>query len=1076
MLTRPRSLFALLAVIAAVAAPAVAVREAPPATPTPATELAALTQATGGNIRAHFFEANGAYDHVRALGRAVLERGDTGADPETRAFAFLGRHGAVTGMSPAEMAAAAARAEGRRIGAAGSELRVKGVETDPAKKTHVRLEQMFDGMPVFGAQIVVHMDGRGVYAVSGAFVPGIEPASPTVGERAAVATAVGRVRTEVGEADLRARETELQMYNEGIAAGRPMDTRLAWVVEVTGDQVREQVLVDAATGDVLEQIPLQHRALDRCAYSPRYEETNPERFVIRKEGDPPTHITPVDNLYDFTGYTYDLFFKGFGRDSYDGAGIKMRTVYLVNDACPNAYWDGFSTNYCPGFDIDDVVSHEWTHAFTEFTHGLIYRWQAGALNESYSDIYGELVDLLDTWDGIGGSNNSQPYPDGQRWLVGEDLTQPVADALKLRDMWNPERVGLPAKVSSPSYVCGPESNDGGGVHLNSSVPNHAFAMLVDGKTFNGQTVGAIGMTKAAHVYYRAIAYQTPTTTFAQHAAALASACQDLATAGTDLNGLTTGAPSGEVMTQNDCFQVDKAMLAVEMASPPEQCGFRPLLDPAAPPPCGGGSVVFSEDWEDGLSGWTLASEGRVIPPSQTPPLPDTDGNDAELAWPGWNWTAVGALPGGRPGQAIFAIDHYSQGDCRYGPDVSGHFSAESQQIVIPPGAPRALLRLDHWVATQTGVDGGNVMLKVGSEAYKALPANAFVFNPPTGNLSAATNPKTGQPAWSGSNAGAVTGSWGTSIADLSAVVPAGEPFRLKLDFGVDCGNGRVGWFVDDLSITLCPALPAPVLRLGSDYGNPETDGTYTLEWARPFGATGPETLQEAGVTAPIMIEDAQDGLAGWTAASTSPFLGWESSDGKAGHSSKTFFSKGSELAWVLFTGKATLTRDDPVAIPATGETVLTFKSWAMNEPDDTTAVDVSTDSGVSWKPVWVQARSAPNSVPGGAQAEAQALSEPLTPVTVSLASFAGETIRIRLRYEVGPTNYVALTPLGWHVDDIEVRNLLWTDLVTTSDASYTVMGRAVGEYLYRVRSTFTFDATLVPSDWSAVKRAKVTAA
>ena len=63
-------------------------------------------------------------------------------------------------------------------------------------------------------------------------------------------------------------------------------------------------------------------------------------------------------------------------------------------ACPNANWNGLTTNYCDGVTSDDVVAHEWGHAYTEYTHGLIYQWQSGALNESYSDIWGETVDLI----------------------------------------------------------------------------------------------------------------------------------------------------------------------------------------------------------------------------------------------------------------------------------------------------------------------------------------------------------------------------------------------------------------------------------------------------------------------------------------------------------------------------------------------------------------------------------------------------------------------------------------------------------------------------------------------------------
>ena len=76
--------------------------------------------------------------------------------------------------------------------------------------------------------------------------------------------------------------------------------------------------------------------------------------------------------------------------------------------CPNANWNGVTTNYCNGVTSDDVVAHEWGHAYTEYTSGLIYQWQSGALNESYSDIWGETLDLINGRDGRGRGRPRQP--------------------------------------------------------------------------------------------------------------------------------------------------------------------------------------------------------------------------------------------------------------------------------------------------------------------------------------------------------------------------------------------------------------------------------------------------------------------------------------------------------------------------------------------------------------------------------------------------------------------------------------------------------------------------------------------
>ena len=83
------------------------------------------------------------------------------------------------------------------------------------------------------------------------------------------------------------------------------------------------------------------------------------------------------------------------------------------DWCPNASWNGSITSFCEGMAADDVIAHEWTHAYTDATHDLIYQWQPGALNEAYSDIFGEIVDLLN------GSGRRHAGPSAHRRAVLE---------------------------------------------------------------------------------------------------------------------------------------------------------------------------------------------------------------------------------------------------------------------------------------------------------------------------------------------------------------------------------------------------------------------------------------------------------------------------------------------------------------------------------------------------------------------------------------------------------------------------------------------------------------------------------
>jgi hypothetical protein len=371
--------------------------------------------------------------------------------------------------------------------------------------------------------------------------------------------------------------------------------------------------------------------------------------------------------------------------------------------------------------------------------------------------------------------------------MGEDLTDPVMTLL-LRDMWDPERLGYPAKVSSDNYYCG--TGDGGGVHYNSGVPNHAFAMLVDGKTFNGQTVNGIGFDKATQIYWRAgRVYQVPSTFFPEHADALEASCGDLI--GTEVPDFQTGLPSGEVITQTDCDQVAKAMLAVEMREEPLQCNFQPLLDPNTPAMCETPEFVLNEDWESGMDGWTMTTEAGATGDS----------------WPDYNWELDGSLPAGRSGTGMFAISEIT-GTCAPGGDISGHFTMDSPLFTVPDPLNDLELRFDHYVATEANYDGGNLKASVNGGEFAVVPSSAYTFNPYnitlTSSLDGNTNPMAGEEAYSGSDGGQLSGSWGTSIVDLTALdVSPGDTVQLRWDFGVDGCNGLEGWYVDTVQAFTC---------------------------------------------------------------------------------------------------------------------------------------------------------------------------------------------------------------------------------------------------------------------------------
>lgn len=867
------------------------------------------------------------------------------AQPQGKAKGFLDRFGGVLGVADAD-----------------SDLVQIGSSTDELGATHITYEQRYRGLRVFGGIVKVHIDAGGdITAVNGTIVPAIGlDTNPKLSLKKATDRAIATVVADppggdqdapiaLAARDLRAESAELLVYRTGLVKGDSGTNELVYQVVVTnGSNVRDAVFVHAITGKVINRYTLVDNALFR-----RLFESNTGNQVWQ-EGDafPGSLNADQQNIVNFSGDSYYFFFNAFGRDSYDAAGHEMRSVN--NDptiACPNANWNGSTTNYCNGVTADDVVAHEWGHAYTQYTSDLIYQWQSGALNESYSDIWGETVDILNgagtdspgairtvgacsthttpvpllrinspasiaqdcpaggasfgppltstgvtgnvvlgddgtgvTSDactaltnggavagnvalvdrgtcaftlkvknaqdagaigvivadnvagpvaGMGGADPTIVIPslritldkgnlikaelgngvnvtltvlggsapeDSYRWLIGEDAT---AFGSAIRDMWTPTCKSDPGKVTDAEYHCA--TTDGGGVHTNSGVPNHGYALLVDGGTYNGQSIVAIGIVKAAHLYWRAQAvYQTPTTDFDDHANALQASCQDLI--GVPLEGLSTtstpAGPSGQSISAADCAAVGAMIVAVELRTDPSaQCDFQPILQQNPPALCGSGqknpSIIYEEDFEDGLSGWTLSNQGVFA------------------GWPGMDWTQATTLPGGRSGSAAFAADP-NAGDCGGGAgDISGRMRLESPSIHIPNAklkSPR--ITFEHYVATEAGWDGGNLKLSVNGGPYEVVPASAYSFNPYNATLQTAgagnTNPLAGQPGFTGTDGGSLFGSWGQSQINLAMIgVKPGDIITLLFDFGMDGCTGNDGWYVDNVTVAACNTKKQP---------------------------------------------------------------------------------------------------------------------------------------------------------------------------------------------------------------------------------------------------------------------------
>ncbi|WP_159431045.1 M4 family metallopeptidase [Fontimonas thermophila] len=798
----------------------------PERTNVPVEELLRRLQTQTGGALISVRRAQDAYFAALAQGGALLYRDDASGPPVERALGFLSLYGALVGATdPA------------------AQLRAGRISHDRRGGTHVHLDQIHRGLPVFGARLVVHMNANGITGISGVFIDDLDTLSTTpalsvrmLRERALAAVRKQHPRTGAFEFE----RTRLMIYRSGLLKGVPGTNHLAYeaLIRVPGAPIRERVIIDAHTGALLTRINEIHSILNREIYTPTMDVP-----PLLTEGsalapaDPPlvgdvvpstrTADLPTNNLYIFAGGTYALYKNLFGREGYDDGAVPpaeqvQRSVYLINEQCPNAYWDGTSTNYCPGFDADDVVSHEWSHAYTEYTHGLVYQYQSGALNESYSDIFGEAYDLVNGLEGpLGFTLTEGEYFEngGSRWVVGEDLSETAASLL-LRDMWDPDNftvnvplLGIPVTgfapspgsvITSPNYYCG--TGDNGGVHTNSGVPNHAFAMLVDGKTFNGVTIPGIGLTKSLHIYFHAAThYQTPTTNFAQHADALEQSCRDLI--GVALNDVL-GNPSGEVIGAADCEAVHLATVAVEFRdSPKEKCNYLPVLQPESETPalCPQGQAPepsLHENWENGIPAtWTL---GKNL----------TGDTESE----GFAFVATADLPAPHGGHAAFAVDD-TGGTCAPGGDLSGSHWMDSPIITVGPSS--AFLHFSHFMQSEAGYDGGNLKFSLNGGEFTPVPNDAFEHNPhsgefapgpilplpvpdPTGLTGNNTNPLAGEPAWTGADQGEATGSWGISVVSFEKLgaVP-GDTLRFRWEFGQDGCGGNLGWYVDDVTVYAC---------------------------------------------------------------------------------------------------------------------------------------------------------------------------------------------------------------------------------------------------------------------------------
>ncbi|RFU37138.1 peptidase M4 family protein [Actinomadura logoneensis] len=226
------------------------------------------------------------------------------------------------------------------------------------------------------------------------------------------------------------------------------------------------------------------------------QETLPGK-TVRAEGADATADPVVNQAYDWLGVVFDFFEKACRRDSIDGAGLPMISTVHYGEGYDNAFWNGEQMVYGDGDGTLfteftgplDVTGHELTHGVTQFTAGLEYYGQSGALNESVSDVFGSLIKQ---W-------HLGQTADQADWLIGQGLLAPGVRGEALRSMKAPgtayddPQLGKdPQPADMAHYVN--TYRDNGGVHINSGIPNRAFYLAA-------AAIGGHAWERAGQIWY-----------------------------------------------------------------------------------------------------------------------------------------------------------------------------------------------------------------------------------------------------------------------------------------------------------------------------------------------------------------------------------------------------------------------------------------------------------------------------------------------------------------------------------------------------------------------------------------------
>ncbi len=425
-----------------------------------------------------------------------------------------------------------------------TEFTPKRTATDTLGLTHVKYQQVRNGIPVWGREVFVHLDpARAPYLIEGRAEP-----SPTLDFTPVltVADAVGIVERDLGKVCNHV-TSEMAIHVDGLGIAR-----LVHVVEPLVGRASWRYFVDAHCGEIIEKyqttrresVPASGSNLDgwKKDFSVWHDgsdytmidmslaingsDPNPANGDFGRgatvildlahqelDRDAPLHYVaaasptgPWDpaavSLLDGLLTTRLYYYETFGRDSVDDNGMTVIGCVHMGKNIAQASWspslltwffgDGDGADFAQFSGALDVVAHEYTHAVISFSANLEYRYQSGALNEAFADIFACMVDRFD-------------------WRIGENCT--LKSPGFIRSLVNPRegtesmtwiRAGWgPLPVDMSKYQAISLDVDNGGVHFNMSIPARTAYLLAEG--LSEQNLGtSIGREKTEQIYYHAL--------------------------------------------------------------------------------------------------------------------------------------------------------------------------------------------------------------------------------------------------------------------------------------------------------------------------------------------------------------------------------------------------------------------------------------------------------------------------------------------------------------------------------------------------------------------------------------------